>query len=65
MNHIPEAPYLYVDTGPALRKLVSVLRGTDRVALDIEADSLHHYFEKVCLIQLTIDSANYLSLIHI
>lgn len=29
------------------------LGGSRAVALDTEADSLHHYFEKVCLIQIT------------
>jgi ribonuclease D len=40
--------------------LVSQLRGAKRVAVDIEADSLHHYFEKVCLIQLAVNGQNYI-----
>jgi len=30
------------------------------VALDTEADSLYHYYHKVCLIQLTFDDQNYI-----
>lgn len=36
------------------------MRQTARIALDTEADSLHHYFEKVCLIQVTLDRINYI-----
>ena len=35
-----------------LQGLVSRLEEVPEVALDTEADSLHHYFEKVCLIQM-------------
>ena len=31
-----------------------------RVALDTEADSLHNYYEKVCLIQLAVAGENYI-----
>ena len=30
-----------------------VLDGESRIAIDTEADSLHCYFEKLCLIQIT------------
>ncbi len=33
---------------------------TDRVALDTEGDSLHNYFEKVCLIQLSLATEHYI-----
>jgi ribonuclease D len=44
----------------ALAALVERIGATERVALDSEADSLHHYFEKICLIQLSLDGAHYL-----
>jgi ribonuclease D len=28
-------------------------------AVDIEADSFHHYYPKVCLIQMSFDGENY------
>ncbi|MCK5173590.1 MAG: ribonuclease D, partial [Planctomycetes bacterium] len=31
-----------------------------RIAIDMEADSFYHYYEKVCLIQLTVDGENYI-----
>lgn len=37
----------------ALAGLVSQLGQCDRVAIDTEADSLHCYFEKVCLVQIS------------
>ena len=51
--HAP-APLLADDD--ALASLVASLEADARpaVALDTEADSFHHYFEKVCLIQLAL-----------
>ena len=43
-----------------LAYLVDKLQGFDTVAVDMEADSLHHYFEKVCLIQLSLDGEHFL-----
>jgi len=40
--------------------LISAIKKADRIAIDIEADSLHHYYEKVCLIQITIGTVNYI-----
>lgn len=45
--------YLYVQESAALERLIRSIKGSAWVALDIEADSLHSYFEKVCLIQLS------------
>lgn len=36
------------------------MAGIDRIAVDTEADSLHCYFEKLCLIQLSFDGRDYL-----
>lgn len=44
-----------------LADLVGKIRATDRVALDTEADSLHSYREKLCLIQISVPSAGILS----
>ena len=37
----------------ALADFVAKLATCDRIAIDTEADSLHCYFEKVCLIQIS------------
>jgi ribonuclease D len=43
-----------------MEKLVQRLGAAQRVALDTEADSLHNYFEKVCLVQLSLGGEHYL-----
>jgi ribonuclease D len=52
--------YVYVRDGAVLATLVQRIDSAKRIAVDTEADSLHNYFEKVCLIQLSIDGADYL-----
>ena len=53
------AKYAFVETAEGLAKLTEALSSVSRVGLDTEADSLHHYFEKVCLIQLSFSGSNY------
>src|SRR4030042_394119 len=36
------------------------MAGADTIALDAEADSFHHYYPKVCLIQLTFGGHSYI-----
>jgi len=43
-----------------LKKLIGLLTKVDTVAVDTEADSLYHYFEKNCLIQLSFESNNFI-----
>ena len=43
-----------IATQEALAEFLEPLSQTGRVALDTEADSLHCYFEKLCLIQISI-----------
>ena len=40
-------------TDSQLAELLTQLEGVDRIAVDTEADSLHCYYEKLCLIQLS------------
>ena len=44
-----------------LADLIRQIQAADRVALDTEADSLHSYREKLCLIQISAPSAVILS----
>lgn len=60
MSHLSPVPSQYVDTPPALDAVLVRLREARCVALDTEADSLHSYYEKVCLLQLAIDGALYI-----
>ncbi len=52
--------FVYVDNPESLALLTQTLRGISRVSFDTEADSLHHYFEKVCLIQLSVSGRHYI-----
>ena len=44
----------------SLSELVGGLAGSTRIALDTEADSLHCYFEKLCLIQISAEGGHWL-----
>lgn len=51
----PEIPpqYTWIATEEDLHRMLVILAEYPRIAVDIEADSLYHYFEKVCLIQFS------------
>lgn len=57
---VSSAPYEYIDSETALKNLTLKIEKSKRISVDTEADSLHHYFEKVCLIQLTINKTHYI-----
>ena len=44
---------IWVGSATELDRLLGVLRDAPLVAIDTEADSLHSYFDKVCLMQIT------------
>lgn len=52
--------YTYVDNILSLSSLEKAISHAQRVSLDTEADSLYHYYEKVCLIQVTIRTNTYI-----
>ena len=52
--------FLLVDKNEQLERLVSLLEKSNKIAIDTEADSLHSYFEKTCLIQITVEFENYI-----
>ena len=54
------ASYTFVDNASGLRPLLDDVESADDVALDTEADSLHHYQEKICLIQLSVDGRHWI-----
>jgi len=41
-----------IDTLPALEKFATALSRKEIIGVDLEADSMHHYQEKVCLVQI-------------
>ena len=60
MNLKPDISCVYVDSDAAMKSLIVRMKSAKRIAVDIEADSLHHYFHKVCLIQLSFGGDNYI-----
>ena len=46
-----------IATGAELTQLVCKINAADRVAIDTEADSLHSYREKLCLLQMSVPAA--------
>ena len=51
--HLSKYIFLVVDNEQKLREFLPTLRNASWVAVDTEADSLHAYPEKVCLIQIS------------
>lgn len=49
-----------IETDAQLAELLPKLAAVDRIAVDTEADSLHCYFEKLCLIQISVAGEDYL-----
>ncbi len=49
-----------ISTASALDALSSEIAGFNPIAVDTEADSLHCYFEKLCLIQISFDERDLL-----
>ncbi|MGI8890052.1 MAG: ribonuclease D [Chthoniobacterales bacterium] len=49
-----------ITSASQLAEILPRIRQFDRIAVDTEADSLHCYFEKLCLIQITFDGEDIL-----
>lgn len=52
--------YLHVESRDALLKVVNILQKEAVIGVDLEADSMFHYREKVCLLQFSTPSKNIL-----
>jgi len=50
----------WVDGAASLKRAVAAVEKTERVYFDLEADSMHHYFAKVCLMQILADGGCYI-----
>lgn len=53
-------PYTVIENKDDLERLATKLAGEASVAIDTEADSLHNYEGKVCLIQISTRDNNYI-----
>jgi ribonuclease D len=57
---LPTSAPILVETPSALQRLAEVLAREPQLAVDTEANSLHAYHERVCLIQFSTPEADYL-----
>mgnify|MGYP005839595733 CR=1 FL=1 len=48
--------YRVIDTEAELASFAERLKGEERIAVDLEADSMYHFREKVCLVQMGTES---------
>jgi ribonuclease D len=51
--------FYYINQPSELNDLIRKLSGASVVAIDMEADSFHHYYPKVCLIQISFKGENF------
>lgn len=56
----PQAPPIWVNVPPMLRRMAAVLQKAPRIAVDTESNSLYAYHEHTCLIQFSIPGVDYL-----
>ena len=52
--------YTLIDSDETLKQACKKMACHARIAMDLEADSMHHFKERVCLIQMADPEANYL-----
>ncbi|MCP4807173.1 MAG: ribonuclease D [Proteobacteria bacterium] len=55
-----DTPLIIVDTADKLQEMVEALADEPVLGIDTEADSMHRYREKVCLIQLSDRTTDYI-----
>ena len=58
MGNNPSLNCTIIDTKSALAALARNLQEQKRIGVDLEADSLYHFKEKVCLIQIAAEDSN-------
>ncbi|MBU2489097.1 MAG: HRDC domain-containing protein [Proteobacteria bacterium] len=56
-----DVPFTLVEETSGLESLARELEGCSRVAVDLEADSMYHYQEKVCLVQISARGKNWMA----
>lgn len=52
--------FYFIEKGSEISELAGLLAPLKRVAVDLEADSMFHFREKVCLVQIGTDKAVYI-----
>lgn len=59
VRHVKE-PYIFVSTGRSWERCLKELQEAPRLAVDLEANGLYVYREKICLIQVSTDKRHYI-----
>lgn len=49
-----------LETEYDLAPLIDLIGQSEEIAMDLEADSLHHYHSKICLLQFTVQGQNFI-----
>jgi len=52
--------YEWIESLPRLEETIRIFGQAEIIGVDLEADSMHHYFEKVCLLQISTEKASYI-----
>ncbi len=52
--------FIWVGSDDQYLRVLDELMSAPRMAIDIEADSLYHYYEKVCLVQISTDKETFI-----
>lgn len=58
MENEPKLTYQLIDTASGLEEFARSLEGEKHIAVDLEADSMYHFKEKVCLLQMATPKTN-------
>ena len=58
MNAIKDIGYKIIESSSQLAQLVSKIENETTIGVDVEADSMYHFKEKVCLIQMATANTN-------
>lgn len=54
------APYIFITSNTQIEQLANELANVDVAGVDLEADSMHHFAEKICLVQIYYNHKNVL-----
>lgn len=52
--------YTFIDSAEAFHHLLTLIQRSSEVGIDLEADSFHHYYTQICLVQLAIGDKSWI-----
>lgn len=57
---MPDVPYVLVDSRETWNRALKILTQAPKLAVDLEANSLYAYRERICLIQISTETQNFI-----